>query len=56
MDHSDAPLVAAQEVKNEPFITFYYELSSTMAPKPLNILKKGLDKFSKKKSGLGKMP
>ena len=52
MDHSDAPLVLTQEVKNKPFITFYYEstFTVTMAPKhqALNILKKGLNNFSKK--------
>jgi len=46
-DHNDVPLVAIQE-ENTPFNTSYYEQTFTMAPKPLNILKNGLDKFSKK--------
>jgi hypothetical protein len=52
MDHSDVPLVCAQEVENKPFITFYYEstFTVTMAPKcqAVDILKKGLNNFSKK--------
>jgi len=40
--------VAVQEVENKPFNTFYCKQTFTMAPKPLDILKNGLDKFSKK--------
>jgi hypothetical protein len=46
--------VAAREVENEPFnkfycfTVFYCEPNFTMVSKPLDVLKKGLDKFSKK--------
>ena len=47
MDQSDVPLVPAQDLKNEPFDTFYCEPTFAMAPKTLEILNNGLKIFSK---------
>lgn len=40
--------MAVQEVENKSFNTFYCEQTFPMAPKPLDILKNGLDNFSKR--------